>query len=60
MIDRDSLIAQLDAARLLEVHGQQIAAAVFIYGQQKTADTLRALASIIERGEFRFQTEWVN
>ena len=54
MIDRESLVAELDAAAVLEAHGQQIAATVYLYGQQKTADTLRALASLIEESEFAF------
>jgi len=57
MIDRDSLMAELDAARLLEAHGDQIAATVYEYGQRATVATLRALATIIEDSEFAFTAE---
>ena len=57
MIERESLMAQLDAAKVFETHGQQIYARVYLYGQQKTADTLRALAVLIEESEFTYTAE---
>ena len=54
MMDHDSLVAELDAARVFEIHGREIAATVYIYGQRKTVETLHALAVLIEQSEFAF------
>ena len=54
MIERESLMAQLDAAMFFEAHQDQFAATVYLHGQAPTVATLRALADLIEGREFEF------
>ena len=54
MIEREHLMAELDAAKVFDAHGKEIAATVYIYGQAPTVATLHALAVLIEQSEFTF------
>ena len=54
MIERDSLMAELDAARVFEAHQDQFASTIYLYGQRKTVATLHALADLIESRKFEF------
>ena len=60
MIERESLMAELDAARVFEVHQEQFISTIYIYGERKTVATLHALADLIESREFAFTAETVH
>ena len=57
MIERESLMAQLDAAKVFEAHQDQFASTIYLHGQRKTVAKLHALADLIESREFSFRTE---
>ena len=56
----ESSPAERNAALVLDAHGEQFSAVVYMHGQQAVAETLRALADLIEESEFSYETGWVH
>ena len=56
----ESSPAERNAALVLNAHSKQISAVVYMHGQQAVAETLRALAGLIEESEFSYDPGWVH